>query len=158
MTPLATPAVVPERDGENTALASAVTSTVSVSVASCIVTGDFRRLAERHDHAGERLRPEAAHRDLQVVGPDLQVQQIEPPVGPRERLVASAGRDVHGDHARARQYPLLRVADDAAERPRGGVLRLDAGDGPRQRGGRDHRNRDPLCKTIHLDHLREAGV
>ena len=39
MTPAATPAVVPERDGENTSLASAVTSTVSVSVASCSVTG-----------------------------------------------------------------------------------------------------------------------
>ena len=39
MTPVATPAVVPERDGENTALASATTSTVSVSVASCSVIG-----------------------------------------------------------------------------------------------------------------------
>ena len=39
MTPDSTPAVVPDRDGENTALASAVTSTVSVTVASCRVTG-----------------------------------------------------------------------------------------------------------------------
>ena len=39
MTPAATPAVVPERDGENTSLAAATTSTVSVSVASCSVTG-----------------------------------------------------------------------------------------------------------------------
>ena len=39
MTPVSTPAVVPDRDGENSALASAVTSTVSVTVASCNVTG-----------------------------------------------------------------------------------------------------------------------
>ena len=39
MTPDSTPAVVPYRDGENTLLASAVTSTVSVTVASCRVTG-----------------------------------------------------------------------------------------------------------------------
>ena len=39
MTPDSTPAVVPDRDGENTLLASAVTFTVSVTVASCRVTG-----------------------------------------------------------------------------------------------------------------------
>ena len=39
MTPDSTPAVVPDRDGEKSALASAVTSTVSVTVASCRVMG-----------------------------------------------------------------------------------------------------------------------
>ena len=39
MTPAATLAVVPERDGENTALASATTSTVSVNAASRSVIG-----------------------------------------------------------------------------------------------------------------------
>ncbi len=39
MTSDSTPAVVPDRDGEKTALASAVTSTVSVTAASCRVTG-----------------------------------------------------------------------------------------------------------------------
>ena len=39
MTPDSTLAVVPVRDGEKTALASAVTSTVSVTVASRRVTG-----------------------------------------------------------------------------------------------------------------------
>ena len=39
MTPDSTLAVVPDRDGENTLLASAVTSTVSVTVASCRMTG-----------------------------------------------------------------------------------------------------------------------
>ena len=38
MTPDSMPAVVPDRDGEKTALASAVTSIVSVTVASCRVT------------------------------------------------------------------------------------------------------------------------
>ena len=39
MRPVSTPAVVPDREGENSALASAVTSTVSVTAASCSVTG-----------------------------------------------------------------------------------------------------------------------
>ncbi len=39
MTPAATLAVVPDRPGENTELASAVTTTASVTVASCSVIG-----------------------------------------------------------------------------------------------------------------------
>ena len=39
MTPDSTPAVVPDRDGEKSALAAAVTSTVSLTVASCRVIG-----------------------------------------------------------------------------------------------------------------------
>ena len=117
MTPDSTPAVVPDRDGEKDAARPRGDVHGLGDGGELQGDGDLGRLAEGDDDTGQRLRAEAAQGDLQVVGTDLRVQQVEPPVGPGERLVPGTGGGVDRNHARARQHPQLRVAHDAAERP-----------------------------------------
>ena len=119
--------------------------------------GDLGRLAEGNDDAGQRPCAEAAQGYLQVVGTDLRVQQVEPSVGAGERLVPGPGRGMDGDDARAGQHPQLGVANDAAERPGGGVLRPAGGGRSQRRGESERRGNPPRRKTNHLRHLLQRS-
>ena len=96
--------------------------------------GHLGRLAEGDDDARQRPCAEPAEGDLEIVGADLRVQQVEAAVGSGECLVPGPGRGMDGDDARAGQHSQLRVAHHAAERPGGGVLRPRVGGRPQCRG------------------------